>query len=316
MKKALYLLLALSALTQCRPDVIEEFVPLGSQESAILGLLQQAADPNAETTLTLSFPDADTIRMSTSRGSEVEIRNPQTDLVNEQGVTVPCKSCNELKITLKEVTTNRQLVAHGLNMHSSALKVARTTGALFLEIYCDGKLLQPAPDAELFVELVNLDPLVNQVQHFTAVLDQNKRIVNWENTPDHFIYNFTRSNTIYQGYEFQIKKFGWNVGLIPLQASTGAFCLNMDPKYNSENAFAYLILGSERAAVRMPFDTNRGQFCLEGVPLDLNAKVFVISKLADSWQTDQADVNTSVGQFTLNPAKATEQEIIQKVKDL
>jgi hypothetical protein len=140
--------------------------------------------------------------------------------------------------------------------------------------------------------------------------------VDWAAAAGERVYRFTRTGTSEMGYDFNIKKLGWNIGFLPIPGSKTTFCLNMSPKYNSENTFAYLILKKERASIRMPFDAQAGQFCLENVPQGLDAEVMIVSKVGEKWYSVLQTTNTSIGQLVLDPKEKTDVEVIETVKGL
>jgi hypothetical protein len=312
-KHILFLAFIAVLVCQCRPDVIVPFEPFGSQRDELLTLLRTAIDTSRTTTFNLQNPTDQVLTFTTGHGSFVKIDDADNTFRNAQGQNVPCSACAEFQIKLREATTNNQIVANGLSAKASTLQVAETSGAVHLEVFCNGQALQIRDGANVNVTALT-SSVTGEMDQYTAVLDVNQEQFDWVAQSGERVFLYQQPSQV--GYEFRVTQTGWTTGFLPSVVSTQDICLEMDKRYNIENTFAYLVLDGQRAAIQMPFNSQTGKFCLSAVPKGVNAQLFVISRVGEEWKTQKQSFNTNDANVSIAPASATESEVKQIVLSL
>jgi hypothetical protein len=312
-----YFFLAAIALlvTQCRPDVITPFEPFGSQRDELLTLLRTAIDTAKTSVFTLQNPTNQVLTMTTRHGSFVQIDDADGTFQDAQGQSVPCSSCAEFKIQLREAMTNSQLVANGLTSKASTLQVAETSGAVHFEVFCNGKPLQIRNGANVNITALTTST-TSDMALYTAILDADQEQIDWQAQPSSSVFKYTKPAAQQFGYEFRVTQTGWSTGFLPVTGTTQDICVQMPKLYNQENTFAYLIFDNQRATIQMPFDTKNGQFCLKSVPKGLSAQLLVLSRVGEDWKMQKQNFNTDNQSITLEPIVTTEQQVTQLIRSL
>jgi hypothetical protein len=302
---------------QCRPDVIVPFEPFGSQKAEILALFTAAINPLKQSEFVLNTPTNGTIELTDPVNGTI-LRIPDTDntFKNQQNQNVTCKSCAELKLIVKTALTNDQMVAHGLNFSTTGTDIAQTSGAVSFEVLCDGKKLSIRDDAEVFLTVLSDDQSVPQMDLYTAVLDQDQVQTDWAAISGKQVFQYTNQITQDKGYDFVLIKTGWSVGFTNILGAKQSICIDMPSQNNSENTFAYVVLKDIKSMSRMIFDEPTGRFCLGGLPKDVDAEVFVVSRVGDQWQSARKLFTTNAQPIDAKPVSITKTDLIQQIKDL
>jgi hypothetical protein len=306
MTRVLGLVLICFTLVQCRKDKIE-FLPYGSQTDAIASLLSQAIDPLHVTEIPLQNPTNPNYTETSQIGSRIMLNNINQLFQDDQSQDVNCATCAQLKIKITEALTNSQMIAHGLTSQINA----NSSGAVKLEVSCDGRPLRLKPGASIQVEVPsqqNIDGMLI----YNGNLDAAGKLTDWINTND-TLYRYVQAG---QGYQFKISQLGWVVGFYPITGNTQTICLDLDKKYNEENTLAYLVIDGYQATVKLSFDRLTDRFCITDVPKNQTGKLVLVAKVGDQWESETLSINTSNASFTIVPATKTDQEIVQAIKAL
>ena len=309
MKKLLVFVFFAIALVQCRKDIIT-FEPYGSQVDEIYALLGQAVEPNNVTEFALTAPISEGY-LDSKYNSRIHFFDIDQLFSDAQGQPVTVSTCPDFKLRITEAMTNSQMIAHGLTSKSNDFGVANASGAVSLVAYCNGKELQLRPGAVITID-VPFKPYRHDtgLMLYSAVLDANGKQKDWFEYASQEL--FLSQGQVDSGFQFNIHKMGWNIGLKTTSSNTQTIRLGLDKKYNEENTFAYLILPNEKANIRMPFDRVADQFSLDGVPMAISdAQIMIVSKIGDTWQSTLKTFNTNDSVIQVQPEVKSDQEIVQ-----
>jgi hypothetical protein len=313
MKRLIFCIFLSISLMQCRPDVIVPFEPYGPQDEAIYGLLKEAIQPNTITEFALQAPADPEIVLSSQFGSKITIGDPDGTFENTAAQPVKCSQCSDLKIMIKEAMNASQLIAHGLNLNATGIEIAEASGAVSVEVTCNGQPWRIRNDQTIEVLVPDQDP--NDIMDmYAALISAQGYQTDWVKLDTSKVYKNFIPATLFTAYEFSLKRTGWTIGFRELPGTLHTICLDLDTKFNTENAFAYVVLKDSKVTVRMT--QRNGQFCLDGVPQGLDATLFVVSKLGDTWQAVAQDFNTSDTLITPDMQERTSAEVVLMVQGL
>ena len=280
------LFIALSLLCwACRQDV-DELRPYPASQAELAQLLTQVPNAATQTTFLLGGLLPDTT-LSTASGIRLHLTDPEALFAASGGGTpVPCSSCQQLKITLTEVTRKGDLLARKLPTVNADGAWLESIGAVRVEIYCDGQKLDLLPGRNLKIQIPALSTEAD-FQVFRAEMS-GADVQYWNNT-NQPVYQAEwpiGNNQTQKGYEILATQTGWISGQKLLSTPTSSdFCVELGGQFAAENTQVYVVLKNDASVIALPAlpDPAERRYCLSGAPEGYLVRIVTISKVGEQY---------------------------------
>ncbi len=309
------LALALFLGYSCRKDV-HEFTPYAPVAEDLQSLLQQVAESKNTTTL-FRFESngqvlADTV-LSLPAGVRLHLEDTETLFENENGVSVPCSTCPDLKISALFAARKSETAALQLSQLTYPEgNVLESAGVLHLQAFCASQRLRLRPGHSLKVQIPVLAPK-NNMAIFTAHTDNAGNILGWKNgtTPALPVLWPSGLGTLQAGYETQVAQLGWINCARILPESTTPLCVALPKQFTALNTRVFVIFQNINSAIALSGSISQSRFCLEKAPLGYPVILVAIAKTGNQYWI--AQTTTEIGNHTdlkLIPKPVNQEDIL------
>jgi hypothetical protein len=294
------LLITTAGQWNCRPDV-EEFRAFAGSAEDIRRTLAQAPAASSDSVFTFRRGVPDTT-LTLASGLSLELRNTEQLFANEAGATVPCSTCNDLRIEIAEAPRKGDLIGRGISAIGPDKALIDIATAVRIRVVCDGRALRLLPNRTVGLYL----PITRNAALFpvASVYSTNESatgiVAPWggpagsnQNTVSPIV-DTTPQGDVRQGYKFSATTLEWIACGRPVVNVTMAIntCARLPKGFDLTNTQIWWVSEDLNIAAQMPQSPDDTQeYCLTGTPIGESARIIAMAKTGLQWWISDTPFN-------------------------
>lgn len=299
-------------LLGCRKD-IEEFQPYAPSAQALGNLLsEQVPSASSQSTFLLNYLSADQM-LETPNGTRIFLLDPDHLFVDANtGNSVPCSTCQELKIEVTEVMNKRDILARGLNTVGDSGTLFESGGMIRIVASCSGQALALASDRNLKIQIPNS----NQQSDF-FVYNQSSPTQWTKNTQEVFEAEWPVSGGTQLGYELLTKRLDWIACGRPLKNPTSNLYLELPTGFADQNTLAYMVIKNLQIVAPLKYDLGKNKFFMPKAPVGFQVQLLAVSKLGEQYWLGKTETEIGTNAtIPLSTQQMTETAVLNFLKSI
>jgi hypothetical protein len=310
-----FLLIGIFLTIGCRKDIYT-FTPYPDSVGDIKAFLSQnLRSTNATTTFYFSRAIPDTI-LTTPNNVRVWLSDTENVFQDENGATVPCSTCNDLKVEVTEYLKKSDMLGNDVTTASDG-KLVESGGIINLRITCGNNELRLRPNEYIRVQFpVNseADLLPNMMIYYGSKPDNSS--INWAlSTKSVGNSSWGFDPNINWAYELRSDSLGWIGAARVVNDPQSKFCIKLDQQFNDKNTLVYVTFDGKNMIAPTLGNFQNQEFCFENTPIGYPVKIVTISKIGNQWHLGKGSTETGTNTIVnTTPETVTEADLVTYLK--